>query len=54
MEKVRPKKLYADAGYDADWVHAPCREHWNVGCFIPLSVTREESKSALFQAGIAA
>ncbi len=33
MAKVRPKKLYADAGYDAEWVHAVCREHWNVESF---------------------
>lgn len=42
MEKVRPKKLYADAGYDADWIHAVCREHWNVESFIPPSVTRKD------------
>jgi hypothetical protein len=42
MAKVRPKKLYADAGYDAEWVHAVCREHWNVQSFIPLSVHRKD------------
>ncbi len=42
MAKVRPKKLYADAGYDAEWVHAVCREHWNVESFIPPSVHRKD------------
>ena len=42
MAKVRPEKLYADAGYDAEWVHAVCREHWNVESFIPPSVTRKD------------
>lgn len=42
MEKVRPKKLHADAGYDADWIHIVCREHWNVESFIPPSVTRKD------------
>lgn len=42
MAKVRPKKLYADAGYDAEWVHMVCREHWNVQSFIPPSVTRKD------------
>lgn len=42
MAKVRPRKLYADAGYDAEWVHAVCREHWNVESFIPPSVHRKD------------
>lgn len=42
MAKVRPRKLYADAGYDAEWVHAVCREHWNVKSFIPPSVHRKD------------
>jgi hypothetical protein len=29
-----PKQLYADAGYDADWVHGVCREVWEVDSFI--------------------
>lgn len=37
MAKVRPKRLYADAGYDAVWGHMVCREHWNVKSFIPRS-----------------
>ena len=29
-----PQKLYADAGYDADWVHGVCREVWGVASWI--------------------
>lgn len=29
-----PAKLYADAGYDADWVHWICREAWGVQSWI--------------------
>ncbi|SRR5579862_1105200 len=25
-----PQRLFADAGYDADWIHAACREEWGV------------------------
>ena len=27
---ARPSRLYADAGYDAEWIHAHCREQWQV------------------------
>jgi len=27
---ARPGRLYADAGYDAEWIHALCREQWGV------------------------
>ncbi len=26
----QPRALYADAGYDAEWIHAWCREQWGV------------------------
>ena len=42
MAKVRPKKLYADADYDAEWLHAVCRDHWNVENFILPSMHRIE------------
>jgi hypothetical protein len=29
-----PSKLYADAGYDADWVHEVCRKQWGVQSWI--------------------
>jgi hypothetical protein len=27
---TRPQRLYADAGYDAEWIHQQCREQWGV------------------------
>lgn len=27
---ARPSRLYADAGYDAEWIHAQCRQQWQV------------------------
>jgi transposase len=29
-----PEKMYADAGYDADWIHGVCREVWGVQSII--------------------
>jgi len=31
----RPGQLLADAGYDAEWIHAQCREEWGVESLIP-------------------
>jgi hypothetical protein len=31
----QPAKLYADAGYDAEWIHVQCREQWGVVSVIP-------------------
>jgi len=30
----QPGQLLADAGYDAEWIHAHCREHWGVESLI--------------------
>lgn len=30
----RPRQLLADAGYDAEWIHAQCREGWGVESLI--------------------
>jgi len=30
----RPTQLLADAGYDAEWIHVHCREHWGVESLI--------------------
>ncbi len=30
----RPSTLYADAGYDAEWIHQHCREEWGVETII--------------------
>ena len=35
---AQPKRLYADAGYDAEWLHEECRDHWGVESVIkPLN-----------------
>lgn len=39
---IQPEKLYADAGYDAEWVHEYCREKWKVKSFIPPAVHRQD------------
>lgn len=32
---AQPAWLYADAGYDAEWIHEQCREQWGVQSAIP-------------------
>ena len=39
---VRPVKLYADAGYDAEWIHEHCREQWGVASVIPAVPRRAD------------
>ena len=39
---VKPAKLYADAGYDAEWIHAHCREQWGVESLIPAIPRRAD------------
>ena len=39
---VQPKMLFADAGYDAEWVHRYCREDWQVTSWIPPAVHRQD------------
>jgi hypothetical protein len=31
---IRPDTLFADAGYDAEWIHAFCHERWKVSSII--------------------
>ena len=38
----RPKRLFADAGYDAEWVHEFCRDDWQVESFIKPAVHRSD------------
>lgn len=33
--RCNPSRLYADAGYDAEWVHTFCRDGWGTSSFIP-------------------
>ena len=37
---VQPRTLFADAGYNAEWVHAHCRDDWGVSSWIPPVVHR--------------
>src|ERR1041385_5467709 len=39
---VKPAKLYADAGYDAEWIHEHCREQWGVASIIPAVPRRAD------------
>jgi len=39
---VRPMVMYADAGYDAEWVHRFCRDLWGAKSFIPPAVHRKD------------
>lgn len=32
---MQPARLFADAGYDAEWIHVQCRENWGVDSVIP-------------------
>jgi hypothetical protein len=39
---VRPAAVYADAGYDAEWVHTFCWDLWRTKSFIPPAVHRKD------------
>jgi len=41
---VQPSTLFADAGYDAEWVHRFCREDWGVSSWIPPAVHRKDGQ----------
>lgn len=40
----RPTQLLADAGYDAEWIHAHCREQWGVESLIVPSGQRADGR----------
>lgn len=41
---VQPTRLFADAGYDAEWIHVHCREDWGVESVIPPVQRRADGK----------
>jgi len=41
---INPRCLFADAGYDAEWVHSFCRDHWGVRSWIPPAVHRKDGQ----------
>lgn len=38
----QPATLYADAGYDAEWIHQQCRESWKVESIIKAYMQRAD------------
>lgn len=40
--EVTPTKLYADAGYDAEWIHEECHKKWGVESIIKPSGQRAD------------
>lgn len=41
---ARPERLYADAGYDAEWIHVQCREQWGVESLIKPNGQRADGR----------
>lgn len=41
---VRPDTLFADAGYDAEWVHRYCRDDWRVDSWIKPVIHRSDGR----------
>ncbi len=42
MTVNQPDRVFADAGYDAEWVHTVCREDWQVESIIKPAVHRSD------------
>ncbi len=40
----QPRRPFADAGYDAEWVHRFCREDWQVESLIKPAVHRADGR----------
>ena len=50
---ARPSTLYADAGYDAEWIHARCREQWQVESVIkPNGHRADGTRGGKWRAGM--
>src|SRR5271154_946660 len=48
-----PDTLYADAGYDAEWIHAQCREEWGPESVIKPAVHRADGRrNGLWRSGM--
>jgi hypothetical protein len=39
---IQPSKIYADAGYDAEWIHQQCQQEWGVQSVIKPSGQRAD------------
>jgi hypothetical protein len=42
--RLRVRALYADGGYDAEWIHVWCREQANIASWIPAGVYRPDGQ----------
>lgn len=42
--RVRPRAVYADKGYDAEWVHEFCREAWGAASWIPPVIRTRDGR----------
>lgn len=50
---ARPATLYADGGYDAEWIHQRCREEWGVESIIkPLNHRADGTRSGRWRSGM--
>jgi hypothetical protein len=48
-----PSKLYADAGYDAEWVHEQCRLNWGVESVIkPARAAADGTRRGFWRGGM--
>jgi hypothetical protein len=49
----RPTTLYADGGYDAEWIHARCRDQWGVESIIkPLNHRADGTRGGRWRSGM--
>jgi Transposase DDE domain len=47
----QPQRLYADAGFDAEWIHQQCREQWGVESVIqPVQRRRDGTRGGKWRA----
>lgn len=53
QQSAVPDRLYADAGYDAEWIHVQCREEWGVDSVIKPAVHRADGqRSGIWRSGM--
>jgi hypothetical protein len=45
VQRVSVRELYADGGYDAEWVHVWCREQHKIKSWIPPTIHRADGKA---------
>jgi hypothetical protein len=52
---AQPATLYADAGYDAEWIHVQCREKWGVASVIkPNGQRADGTRNGKWRRGMSA